>query len=400
MKQIGNLRRMVAVLLSLVLMTGAVFVPASAASVKGMIKSAENQAKHNAGVAIKKTYNEMTIKQVPAHGYFSGKLTTTGQTTYNLLVDAAKNFRTEVRIPTISSEEKQNVLNAIYWEHPELFYFTDKNLTYVTHETESTATITYPNLAETKQKVSQFNSAVNNFLAGAPKNGTALQKELYVHDKLVRDTTYKLNTGTAYNSLVEHVGNCNAYSYAFSYLLNQLGVPTRVIRGTTNTSRDAKHMWNVVTLDGTEYMVDVTWDDPTNMNGSKFISHRYFNVSKNMLTGNHTPYDAKDWVSCNSDSLGYYRQNGLFFANYDAAKAALPSILAKSASDGMEYVEIQLASPAAVPTAYASLVDNGEIFPILAAANQTAAKKLNERTAGGDRNSTDCGVLRLTLFYA
>ena len=40
------------------------------------------------------------------------------------------------------------------------------------------------------------------------------------------------------------------------------------------------HAWNWVTLDGTSFYVDVTWDDPTIDNGKDVCTHAYFGITE------------------------------------------------------------------------------------------------------------------------
>ncbi|MDN0064130.1 S-layer homology domain-containing protein [Collinsella ihumii] len=88
-----------------------------------------------------------------------------------------------------------------------------------------------------------------------------------LHDYLVRTCVYDYHnyaagtipaeSYTAYGALVLGRAVCNGYAEAYEYLLEQVGIDSTIV------SSDAmNHAWNVVTIYGNNYHVDVTWDDP------------------------------------------------------------------------------------------------------------------------------------------
>ncbi len=56
---------------------------------------------------------------------------------------------------------------------------------------------------------------------------------------------------------------CDGYSKTLMYLLNMVGVPARMVEGSTTnqTQSNLGHAWNLVKLDGKYYHVDSTWAD-------------------------------------------------------------------------------------------------------------------------------------------
>ncbi len=96
---------------------------------------------------------------------------------------------------------------------------------------------------------------------------TDLEKALILHDRLAIHCEYdyeNYENGTVpadsynmYGALVNKIAVCQGYSKAYMYMLGLLGIESRVC-----TSEKLMHMWNIVTIDGEEYHVDVTGDDP------------------------------------------------------------------------------------------------------------------------------------------
>ena len=73
--------------------------------------------------------------------------------------------------------------------------------------------------------------------------------------------------------LMNGAGVCQAYSYAYKYLMNQLDIESFV-----TFSIEMNHAWNIVNIDGDYYHVDCTWDDPVYERLGK-VDHAYFLVS-------------------------------------------------------------------------------------------------------------------------
>lgn len=131
---------------------------------------------------------------------------------------------------------------------------------------------------------------------------TNVQKALILHDRLavhceydqenydkwVEDRNYEIppDSFNMYGALVNRVAVCQGYSKAYKYMLDLLGIPNRICK-----SESAAHMWNVLTIDGKEYHVDVTHDDPVR-DVSGRVNHTNFLVStKKFKTHN---FDAND----------------------------------------------------------------------------------------------------------
>ena len=90
---------------------------------------------------------------------------------------------------------------------------------------------------------------------------------------------------TVYGAFVEAKGVCEAYSRAYKYILDDLGIENILVTGTAvnSTGASEEHMWNYVKVNGNWYAVDVTWDDPIVVGGgtlSEEAKHKYFLVRK------------------------------------------------------------------------------------------------------------------------
>ena len=151
----------------------------------------------------------------------------------------------------------------------------------------------------TDAEVRAMREAGDALLEGVAESGLSdTEKALIVHDRLAVWSEYdeeNLEKGTipensyeAYGVLVDHIGVCEGYAKAYMYLMNRLGIKTEYI-----TSNALVHGWNVVTIDGQPYHVDVTHDDPVyDLLGR--VRHSHFLVSTGTLRSFgdcHAKYD-------------------------------------------------------------------------------------------------------------
>ena len=210
----------------------------------------------------------------------------------------------------IYKEELGIVVEAVLYDHPELF-FLDNNYSYK-----------YNNSGKCTQIILKYNSTINNLeynkalfdevtneiINEANKYNTDYEKELYVHDKLVSmlhyDSRASMNQ-TAYSALVNHNSVCAGYAHAFQYILIKLGIPCFYVTGDST----GDHAWNIVYIDGNYYNVDVTWDNTLNSR------YAYFNKSDIEFSDTHTRGNLSSYlptcddISSNTAYIRVYMQN-------------------------------------------------------------------------------------------
>ena len=145
-------------------------------------------------------------------------------------------------------------------------------------------------------KVSAFNSGVNSAKVSILLNresGHPYHTLKAIHDYICNKVTYCPNKvpGTdEYPPQTHSAGPvftdtnpevvCEGYGEAFKVLCDAFGIPCVPVIG----NPDALHLWNYVQIDGKWYLVDATWDDPTN--GS--VRYKYFLAGAD-TTGDHIP---------------------------------------------------------------------------------------------------------------
>lgn len=335
-------------------------------------------------------------KQVPTDGFYSSKLNAQQKKVYQSIVSGITDKQKSIAVLDINNSEQEAVFNAVFAENPQFFYCNRKAGWKKRDDGTKKTTYFDPTYNEYLGKDATFNSAVDQFLAGAPKSGSDYDKVLYVHDKIVADTSYVLGKGSAYDCLVNHSANCEGHSFATKLLLNKLGVTCRIVSGSSLNAQGAweNHMWTVVTVDGKDYILDTTWDNPAGK-APNFVSQRYFLCSKDQLAKTHKPKDPANIASCTNTDINWYKKNGLYFDTYEASKTKLPDIVANSVNKGEYNVAVQYASEAECKKALDDLFEKGAVYDILEKANSKTGNKIDTEISWDPTTVLNVCVLNL-----
>lgn len=219
---------------------------------------------------------------------------------------------------TYSMDEAFMVTQAFYADWPEIFWMWPGCL-YTEDEPEVCVGLDMgynDHFNNRKQEQQLFLSAANSILAGMPADGTDYEKELYLHDALVKHVTYDdayVEEQNAYSALVNGMAVCSGYAFALQYLLMRAGIESYYVVGTAGEDENGDpvgHAWNIARIGGTWYYVDPTWDDSDDEYAPY---HAYFNLDTDLLTRDHAldpyPYNVT-LPQCNELRWFYHRYNG------------------------------------------------------------------------------------------
>jgi hypothetical protein len=177
-------------------------------------------------------------------------------------------------VEDISAEQLKAVFQAVYNDHPELFwldtaYFCKYKRNGQCVEIDLRFNQTALDLEKSK---AVFSENANSVLSGAGGLQNDYEKERYVHDALIEKISYNMGAQmnqSAYSGLVNGQTVCAGYARAYQYLLQQLGIPCYYCTGFAGEN----HAWNIVKLEDGYYNVDTTWDDTE----TESVSYDYFN---------------------------------------------------------------------------------------------------------------------------
>ncbi|MBR3766655.1 MAG: bacterial Ig-like domain-containing protein [Clostridia bacterium] len=215
----------------------------------------------------------------------------------------------------ITPDKINDLSSLIYDNSPELFhvsslkYFTLFGyILSITPEYRYTAdeyTVMYNDCLKSADKI----------LSGIKDNNdlSDVEKALLIHDRIAvlceyDYDDYQLDTiphesYSMYGVLVNGVAVCQGYAEAYFYLLREVGIDSYLCE-----SSALNHAWNIVEIDGEEYHVDITWDDPVNDITGRVKHTNFLRSSAGIYETNHT---ADDYITTPDSTIydDYFWQN-------------------------------------------------------------------------------------------
>ncbi len=255
----------------------------------------------------------------PFSDYYYNKLNDKQKRAYVCIFNKVREHPEKIQIPSLSFDEMKKVFQYLKYDNPDLICLSDK--CYLITESFKT----YFSADYSAEKEQCKNNTERMISAAKQISNTAEEKfdsfyerELYIHDSIVDMCEYGSDEfdSTAYGCLINNKAVCSGYAYSAMLILNYAGIKTVVIPGkATSDKKTELHLWNMLELDGEEYFLDVTWDDP-DFDKSVSPSHLYFNVTESYISATHSDFDALS-VHCTGTKYNYFVYNSLLFDKYD-----------------------------------------------------------------------------------
>lgn len=186
----------------------------------------------------------------------------------------------------ITRRQLARAVMAFYQDNPQVFWLAEP-YSYSISATGLTvklyATMTQ---AQYSKKLKQLNAVINDILKNLKKGMSEFERELYIHDYIVKNCKYLKNPDekhkdpySIYGCLVNQSAVCMGYTSAFQLLLSYAGINSVAVYG-DNTENG--HIWNAVEIGGDWYYTDVTWDDT-----GDFFMYDNFNITTAQLKRTH-----------------------------------------------------------------------------------------------------------------
>ncbi len=281
---------------------------------------------------------EIPVYVIPdeEYGYHGSLLSEDGKKAYAQFVTELDQLQTTLIFYQIDPSVIEEAFVAIHEDHPEFFWLTSG------YQWESrtigsriTVTFTVTSLASAEEIISMRSAAaaVCQSLVDQTLEMSDYEAALFFHDYIIEATAYdyelaevfdSINTletldGNAYGALVEHKAVCEGYARAFQWLMKERGLPCRLVKGyDINEYPDGiGHTWNIATLGGNDYHIDLTWDDPMFQDGLERLSHDYFCITTEEILETHIINQPDDYPVCTAVEYDYFRMNGYYVGYYD-----------------------------------------------------------------------------------
>ena len=237
---------------------------------------------------------------------------------YNDIYQAMINLEDSVDLSSYgppSSTEVFNIRKKVLDDHPEIFYFKHEGSVYWSNGELEFKYIDSKSVI--RNMISELDIKVDIILKKyIDKSMSQMEKLIAIHDYIVLNTTYLKTTYCydPYGVIVKGRGVCQGYAESMKLLLNKIGIECIYV-----SSPDMNHGWNIVNIDGENYHLDATWNDPIpNRDGA--VRYKYLALSDYEMSKDHY-WDREQYPTCNSDKYKYMREmdyvvNGINYRYY------------------------------------------------------------------------------------
>ena len=236
-------------------------------------------------------------------------LTSTQQAVYNQIYANAVAYNADLftLVQELSESELSDTINAVFNDHPELFWLnTSYKYGYNSSGKVVQIQLSY-GISESKLDAAKtnFDNAVNTIVQGAGSYSSDIEKELYIHDAISSLATYNTNAAlnqSAYSALVSNSTVCAGYARAFQLVCQNAGLTCYYVTGTASNS---DHAWNIISVDGDFYNVDLTWDDSISESYGSSV-YTYFNLTDSAMADDHTRSTLSSKLpACTATAMSY-----------------------------------------------------------------------------------------------
>jgi transglutaminase-like putative cysteine protease len=224
-------------------------------------------------------------------------LSETEKDVYSVLYDELSKGLQKFECPVeASADQLTKAIDAVLNDHPELFWLDNKYAYTYEQDNGNIKEISFEfyDFADTPDKLHSakvlFEKTADAILDEARRKPFLVERELYVHDYICKNTVYDETAPynqSAYSAIVLRKSVCAGYARAFQYLMNRAGITCYYVTGRTEgingqplnvTGESGSHSWNMILIEGEYYNVDCLWDDTASETYGSSI-YPFFNLT-------------------------------------------------------------------------------------------------------------------------
>ncbi len=246
----------------------------------------------------------------------------------------------------LSKDEASKVVKYVLNDRPEIFWIEKEYSLFATKDYVHTISFKNPYvLAKISENKKLIDSAVSSYVSVLSGKGT-YEKIKGAHDMLIERTSYKSGSGNAHNVWGVFIGNeavCEGYAKAFQLIMQKLGITCYLVHG---KSGGVDHVWNLVSVDGKYYHIDLTLDDPVLKNGTSITSYTYFLLTDDQIKKNHSISNEHNipLPSASNEAMNYYVKENRYIVSYNTDN--ITNIIVSDINAKRKFSEMRFSSAA------------------------------------------------------
>lgn len=321
--------------------------------------------------------------------FYYSNLNEAEKTLYDILLNAINEHKDNVTVTGYSFELVCNILDAIEYDHPEIFWY--KTISMIGDEVRFVYGAT---VEETQQLQKRIDEAVSVYLDGIDDTMSAYDVALRIHMKVINKVDYdtialnrqKLSKDENKDKIdylrsvcgvfLDGKAVCEGYARAIQYLLQKCGIECAEVAGYVRKETGEKgvaHAWNIIKIDGDYYYMDTTWDDSSNTVQTvkkREMGFNYFCITTEELTRTRNiDLVPVQMPVCSAVKANYFYHNNLVLDEYNVDK--IKEIAIRQAKNKMKSFTVKCATKQLFDCVMNELcVDGHDCFDILKAASK------------------------------
>ncbi|MCD7772120.1 MAG: hypothetical protein LUH23_08570 [Oscillospiraceae bacterium] len=249
----------------------------------------------------------------------------------------------------------------------------------------------------------ELESRLQEIVASIPSGLSEFETLKYLHDYLILNCDYSDTAGTspfsAYGALVEGYATCQGYADAMHLLLDRAGFETMFVTG-IGSDESVTHKWNYVMCeDGHWYIIDPTWDDPSDITDLNFVGYCYFLISDEEILKDHVAKHESNYYEtpyADSMDLNFFNVMGYYVTSADEAYEVLMEQAESTIDSTRRCFYLKFESSEAMREIYETLRSESKLSTVIQAAN-SAAGTTYQTTSWSRTFNDEMGILTLTL---
>lgn len=262
--------------------------------------------------------------------FYYGSVDESEQEAYQTILDGVRQHKDKITVELSDAEQVNEIYQCVLMDFPEYFWCSGNAKT-----TSFTGAAEYAEIEpeysyseeESKTREKKIQNAASKIIQKMDDNDSDYEKVKFIYEYIIDSTDYDINAEdnqNIYSVLVGRSSVCAGYAKTMQYLLNRIGIFCTYVVGTVDGGE--AHAWNIVKCDGEYYNVDATWGDPVFAHQADKIKdnnivYDYLCCSDDELYTTHHADNRFQYPECVSEDLNYYRQNGMFYKEYDKNEA-------------------------------------------------------------------------------
>lgn len=247
--------------------------------------------------------------------YYYNKLNNKERSKYSTILQGVSSLEDNIKMDDIMEEE---TTIALINEHPELYYCNLREINYLCGPFSTKAQINYLCNEKIISEVNNRTKVISSFFP----DGVTEETVRAIHNYIVKNVEYDYISGhsnayeheghTVIGPLLNGKGVCEGIALLFKRLLDLKGIDNTVVVGEYGDAQGIYHMWNVVSIQGRNYYIDITQDiATTNKNWGK-PSYMFYMLTEEEI---HSDHGFNDDFNCHNTIDNPFHKAGRVFSN-------------------------------------------------------------------------------------